>query len=539
MLIFKEDKDSGGSMGKESIDQQPAGEVKTIEEFIEIALQDTRHRLEMLGVSDQALLDPEGTVDQQVGMLRLLFLEAERSSLPFNTTDHFWRVLRAKLQPIVLAYLTHEKFVQTLDIEARELRPDTLMQVYKDRLSNSDRFRSFFFDLDKRLKQEAISLVESEEHAPVSKAKVDLAQSSADMQKNIMSSLEKQLQELEKKYNQQEKVLLESQNQVEQLRSAIEERDARIAVLKSECETLEEQNVQLRLAKDAKGRTGSYEDEPEVLIITGEEPVGDVVLNADQEQLLLKIESLERELATTSDAAYSAFMSNSDLGIIILFMLTSFKCRSQEQLAGELIKSVKTFGLNSVVGVMKGDSYVFYPEMASENLVSQLKNRIPVGKMVDSPHLMLFEQNCCILIEDPPLQDEERYVRLQDNLGTLMRGVQARYEALLVETSVQKQKNQVDALIIRSHDVFQTFERNLQQQKNKMSRVVNMLGQEMKKNLGIPPGDQKSIRLNMDLKKLEDSIDKLFMQSELVDPAFKKNISKVAENLSRKNKPVT
>ena len=527
-------------MGKESIDLQPAGDVKTIEEFIDIALSDTRHRLDTLGVSDQALLDPEGTIDQQVGMLRLLFLEAERSSLPFNTTDNFWRVLRAKLQPIVLAYLTHEKFVQTLDIEARELRPDTLMQVYKDRLSNSDRFRSFFFDLDKRLKQEAMNLVESEESLSSSKPKVDLAQSTADMQKNIMSSLEKQLQELEKKYNQQEKALLESQQQVEYLKTAVAERDDKLSKLKTEYTVLEEQNIQLRLANDAKGRTGDYESEPEVVILTGEEPLGDVVLDTEQEQLLLKIESLERELATTSDAAYSAFMSNSDLGIIILFMLTSFKCRSHEQLAGELIKSVKTFGLNSVVGLMQGDGYVFYPEASGDGkLVAQLKNRIPVGKRVETPNLMLFEQNCCILIEDPPLQDEERYARLQDNLGTLMRGVQARYEALLVENSVQKQKAQVDALIVRSHDVFQTFERNLEKQKDKMSRVVNMLGQEMRKNLGITPGDQKSIRLNMDLKKLEDAIAKLFIQSELVDPAFKKNISKVAENLSRKNKPAS
>ncbi|RLT96316.1 MAG: hypothetical protein D9N11_15080 [Ketobacter sp.] len=527
-------------MGKESIDLQPAGDVKTIEEFIDIALHDTRHHLEMLGVSDQALLDPEGTVDQQVAMLRLLFLEAERSSLPFNTTDNFWRVLRAKLQPIVLAYLTHEKFVQTLDIEARELRPDTLMQVYKDRLSNSDRFRSFFFDLDKRLKQEAMRLVESEESIPSPKPRVDLTQSTADMQKNIMSSLEKQLQELEKKYNQQEKALQESQNLVEQLKVIISERDDKISELKAERAALEEQNIQLRLAKDANDRTGNYEGEPDVLILTGDESLGDVVLDTDQQQLLLKIEGLERELASTSDAAYSAFMSNSDLGIIILFMLTSFKCRSHEQLAGELIKSVKTFGLNSVVGLKKGEGYVFYPETpGNEKLVAQLKNRIPAGKMVESPHLMLFEQNCCILIENPPREEEERYARLQDNLGSLMRGVQARYEAILVETSVQKQKAQVDALIVRSHEVFQTFERNLDKQKDKMSRVVNMLGQEMRKNLGITPGDQKSIRLNMDLKKLEDSVGKLFVQSELVDPAFKKNISRVAENLSKKNKPAS
>ena len=527
-------------MGKESLGAQGSGDVKTIEEFIDIALHDTRQRLLALGISDQELLDPEGSIDQQVAMLRSLFLEAERSCLPFNTSEsNFWRVLRARLQPVVLAYLTHEKFVQTLDIEARELRPDTLMQVYKDRLSNSDRFRSFFFDLDKKLKQEAINLIESEEEQAADKPKVDIRQSTENIQGNILASLEKQLQALEKKYNQQEKSFLESQQQVHALQDSLAERDAKIEKLERENAALDEINIQLRLATDAKGREGSYEGEPDVVIVTGDDSLDDVMLDSDQEQLLLKIEGLERELATTSDAAYSAFMSNSDLGIIILFMLTSFKCRTHEQLAGELIKSVNTFGLKSVVGVAKGNGYTFFPEEAgNESLISQLKNRIPVGKKVEAPHLMLFEASCCILIKDPPFQDEERYARLQDNLGSLMRGVQARYEAILAENSVQKQKAQVDALIVRSHDVFQTFERNLDKQKDKMSRVINMVGQEIRKNLGIPPGDQKSIRLNMDLKKLEDAIAKLFAQSELVDPAFKKNISKVAENLVKKSKPV-
>ena len=39
-------------MGKKSVDQQPRGDVKTIEEFIDIALADTRQRLDGLGLGD-------------------------------------------------------------------------------------------------------------------------------------------------------------------------------------------------------------------------------------------------------------------------------------------------------------------------------------------------------------------------------------------------------------------------------------------------------------------------------------------------------
>jgi len=523
---------------------QSVSDVRTIEEFIELALRFTRERLADLGMSDEALLDPEGSIDQQVATLRCIFLEAERSCLPFNAyEDRFWRVMRARLQPVVLAYLTHEKFVQTLDVEARELRPDTLMNVYKDRLNNSDRFRSFFFDLDKRLKQEAMTLFSSEPEAESGdqqtsrSTEYDANSSKAQIERNILASLEKQLQDLEKKYNQQEKALKKAQEDNFGLNNSLDDRDERIAALKREKSTLEEQNAQLRLASDANQRTGHYEGARGAEASEQDDSLGSMVLDADQESLLLKIESLERELTSTSDAAYNAFMANSDLGIVVLFMLTSFRCISHEQLGAELVRSVTTFGLKPIVGIKKANSYVFFPETgASESLKSQLHSKISSGKTVETPHLMLFEDSCCILVENPPKEDAERYARLKDNLGTLMRGVQARYEGIMAENAAQRQKSQVDALIIRSNEVFRTFEQNLEKKKGKTSQIINMLGQEMRKSLGIAPGDSKSIRLNMDLKKLEDSLAKVYVQSELIDPAFRKNISKVAATLLNKNK---
>ena len=42
-------------------------------------------------------------------------------------------------------------------------------------------------------------------------------------------------------------------------------------------------------------------------------------------------------------------------------------------------------------------------------------------------------------------------------------------------TSVQKQKSQVDALIVRSNEVFRTFESNLDKQKDKIGRAERHL----------------------------------------------------------------
>jgi uncharacterized coiled-coil protein SlyX len=506
-----------------------------VDQYIETALQLTRDRIRLLGLDDEELLDPESNIDQQVAMLRSLFLEAERSCLPFSG-DHerFWRVIRARLQPVVLAYLTHEKFVQTLDAEARELRPDTLMQVYKSRLSNSDRFRSFFFDLDKKLKQEALHdypAVEapllSESTLPSHMPRYDATDNTDQIQKNILSALEKKLQELEKKYNSQEKALIKVNHDASGLQHALQEKEARIASLINNVRALEEENAQLRLVPDVKPREADAS--------ASEKVFSDELTDLDNEQLLLKIESMERELASTSDAAYNAFMANSDLGILILFMLTSFKCSDHVQLAQEVIKSLGAFGLKTIVGMQQESACVFYPgEGVDASLQSRLRDKIGSKNVVETPYLMLFQDSCCILIQNPPKDDLERYERLKDNLATLMRGVQARYEAIAAELMAKRQKTQVDALIIRSHEVFQTFEKNLQQQKSKLGRVINMVGQEIRKNLDIAPGEQKSIQLNMDLRKLEESAVKLFDEKDLMDPAFKKNISRVAEGVLKK-----
>ena len=261
------------------------------------------------------------------------------------------------------------------------------------------------------------------------------------------------------------------------------------------------------------------------------------LLDADKMELLARLDAMEQELATTSDAAYNAFMSNSDLGIVVLFMLTSFRCRSEEQLAGEMVRSIATFGVKNVVGVRVGSGMHYVASSGADlSLKSLLETNRVKGPVVEGSYLMLYETNCCVLVQDPPRQEPDRYARLMDNLGTLLRGADARHEAIAAALAVQRQKVQVEQLILRSHEVFQTFEKNIVRQQDRIGRALSMFAQELRKALNIPVGDPASIRLNMELKKLEEVLRGLFKSSELVDPAFAKNIGRVAQGLQGKQK---
>lgn len=517
-------------------------QLRLVGNYLERGLRLTHARLRDIGLQEDALLDPEEGFDRQVAILRGIYLQAEKSALAFDDREGtFWQVLRARLQPVALAYLTHAKFMQSLDQQSREIPHDVLLDVYRERLEHSARFRHFFFELNERFQRESVNgsvPVKDSLAAPSSHSDqaLKVAGDSASIQGNVLKMLEKQLRDLEKAYNRLEETHRKASEEILSLKDDVHTRDGQLASLETRCAQFNEDNVALRLALDAQNRS-ERAAEPRSAgqrsLLTPERFV-----DAEKSDLLRRIDAMEQELATTSDAAYNAFMASSDLGIVILFMLTSFRCHSQDQLAQELARAISAYGVKVVVGYRDGNDMQYVGSAGADlSLKSVLDLHRSKGPLVEANHLMLYGTHCCLLVQEPPRTDEERYDRMKDNLGTLLRGMEARYEAIEAASAVQRQKNQVEQLILRSHEVFQTFEKNLNRQQDRMGRTLGLFAQELRKNLGIPPGDQTSIRLNMVLKKLEETLRGLFKSVELIDPAFTRNITRVAQGIQSKQKP--
>lgn len=510
--------------------------------FIELALQMTERRKQALGLAEDALLDPEANIDQQIAILRGLFLEAEKSALPFAPQDaNFWRILRARLQPVVLAYLTHERFIQTLDKDALALRPDALTEVYRERLNNSDRFRQFFFELTEKLGQEATRIERAAAPSTLQSHLIHYktAEDTSAIRGNVLKMLEKQLRQLEKEYDRKEALYLKASEEILFLKDTLHEKNDDIGKLRKQLAKLEEELTQHRLARDAVLRTDKYSrQEPVPVAVAAAPAAASPGVDTEQvESLQWKIHTLEQELSTSSEAVYNAYMSSADLGIVILFMLSSFNCHTVEQLAQEMSRIISTFGLKTVVGVRKGNEYHYVASKSGDiQLKSLLEQHRGKGTLVDIHHLLMYQPGCCLLIQDPPRDDKDRYERIKDHIGTLMKGAEARLTAIEAAQTAQRQKAQVEQLILRSHEVLQNFDRSISKQQDRLSRLINLFAQELRKNLGIPPGDQKSIRLSMELKKFEDALREFFKMQDLIDPAFARTITKVAQGIQSKQK---
>lgn len=505
-------------------------------DFIKESIEYTQQRMTGLGVEDSLLLDPDDVMDNQVAVLRCNFLQAERSALPFDPKDpNFWRIIRARIQPIVLAYSTHEKFVQSLDANVQDNRVNALMQIYRERLDNSERFRNFFFELNERISKEVDSIRSEENALHDNRSQYDGSDDVANIQRNVITQLEKTI----KDYAKREKNYLKALNDKSDSGGPSEEMVEEIQSLQARLEKTAEENLQLKIALDAaqKSQSSAQQVSQEVdrsSEIEVEQRVVETVAG-DMESLKLKIAGLERELESTSDAAYNSFMANSDLGIVILFMLSGFRCSTIEKLGNEVNKSVSTYGVEPTFRLKVGRNYQYFKQgNLQEDIDKRFEEMESKGRVAsDKSTYFVFEGDCSIMVENMPVNDVEKCGRLKDNLGTLMQGAAASLNLIVLAEGAERQKKQMEQLILRSNDVFVKLDQNLNKNKVLSGRIMQNFGVELRNALGVAPGDPKSIKLSGIMKKVEDAMAILMNKDELMDPGFVKNINRVAATIKK------
>lgn len=516
----------------------------------------TEARLRELGIEPGALLDPESSIQHQVAHLRHLFLLGEQAALKFAPSDpNHWRVIRARLQPVVLAYQTHERFVQSVLTGIDPKSDEALMAIYRDRLQNSDKFREIFFDLNNRVKSGEFTnsddisalLDAAEGFAPnelheAHKNQFRTEDDAASIQNNVLTQLSRQIKDLEKREQEYQKSLMIKDRE---LAAVVGERDHTIELmqkLERELARNREESINLRLAADAAKRAVIDPEAlgvPDILSVDGTAPTAHEAMPLDEGDSAFwqgRVQELQAEVDSMSSAAYNAYMASSDMSIVILFMLSSFQATTFEKLGAEILRTVSTYGLRPTVSVMTdtGPKYFAGPN-ALTNADSLIESRRSRGRIVEEgASLILYEERIVLLVPDMPINDRPRYERLRDNLSTLIKGAAARAEAVSLANAAEKQKVQMERLLMKSDDVFKGVTKNLEKQQMRLIKLLQLAAQDLRGGLGITPGDPKSITLTGRMKKLEETLRGLFNPDDLMDLAFTKNVAKVAANLKDK-----
>lgn len=521
-----------------------------VQDFIESGITNTENRLKHLGLAADALLDPEDSFDRQIALLRYHYLTGERAALAFRTGDeNFWRILRARLQPMILAYLTHEKFIQELDGDALEKKLKERMEIYRRRLATTEQFKDLFFELKEQgiarspvVVQEAGAAAAEPQAEPVGLHDdghhYDGRSGVADIQANVIKQLKEALKDQERTEKRLNKQLKEKDEQIYRHEQTITKLESKEQELLDKIEQLSTENLQLKISIDASTQERLKQDstvpddvqqsaaanEPSALPLVPED-----LANASQEELLLKIESLERELENTSGAAYSAFMANSDLGIVILFILSAFKTNNLPRLGQEVGRSLKTYGVNSVFRIKTETSTDFFsPDPVSDTDKLLFKNHQGKGRVVDlGRNYLIFDDKTALLVKGMPQNDEERLGRLKDNLNTLMQAAETSAHLISLSHASEMQQQRIEQLLVRSNAVFNKLEANLQRNQATANALLKKAGADLRAQLNINPGEPRNTKLNAVIRNMDAGMEPLFKLEKLVDTAFIKNVARV------------
>jgi CheY-like chemotaxis protein len=169
----------------------------------------------------------------------------------------------------------------------------------------------------------------------------------------------------------------------------------------------------------------------------------------DEKELFTKIEitlvSLQEKQALqqgSNDAigmAMTAMTQASEMGEVMQFTRDSYHCLTQETLTKRLLESLNQFDLSATICVSVDKQDTFFSTLGivgerEQDVLSQMKQGerfIHFGKRT-----IVNFKNISVLIKNMPIKDADKYGRLNDVIGMLIEGADARITGLEMSSSL-------------------------------------------------------------------------------------------------------
>ena len=147
----------------------------------------------------------------------------------------------------------------------------------------------------------------------------------------------------------------------------------------------------------------------------------------------------QEQMSGAQKMAFEAMTTSSELGEILRFHEESYLVANLDELMSLLLKAIAKFSLKSSILVF-GEKESFYRDDGQSKPLEQktLHAFKDQQRIYSWKNRTFFNyEHFSILIRDMPINDEERYGILKDQLCLLFNGVDARIKALLIEKSNQ------------------------------------------------------------------------------------------------------
>lgn len=206
-------------------------------------------------------------------------------------------------------------------------------------------------------------------------------------------------------------------------------------------------------------------------------------------QIALKNKEIQRNLKQNADAAMktavNAITSTNEIGAVLQFLSAGFNCQDYDGLAQLVIDTIAAFGYQCTVQIRAGQNDL---NKCSEGAINPLE--VAVIKRISSedqqidigPRTIINFSHISLLIKGMPVNDEEEYMRLKENMAVVAEGAEMRINAIEAQNEML---NKVGLLEVISHAQNAIAQLNQQQSthKSKLTVIMRALADKIQNNV--------------------------------------------------------
>lgn len=216
-------------------------------------------------------------------------------------------------------------------------------------------------------------------------------------------------------------------------------------------------------------------------------------------------DQLKMQLAQATEMAYIAMSGTSDLGVNIQFLLDVNKCGNLDELGMRVFQALKSYGLSCSLQmrsqfVVKNMEANGMSKSLESKLLSEMKDQ---GRYVDFGHRSVMNyESVSLLVKNMPIDDENKYGAIKDNVFSLLQGIDARVKALDTLDSLALEKNLVRSLTIKMKDLMSSVDESYQVVMKDIAAVVEDMADSIEGSmqyLGMSEEQETSLQTTIEL----------------------------------------
>jgi len=193
-------------------------------------------------------------------------------------------------------------------------------------------------------------------------------------------------------------------------------------------------------------------------------------------------DQLKSQVNMANRAAMQAMSSTSDLGVNIQFFLDSCDCSNLDLLGMRMLQATQDYGLTCSLQ-LRGKYEI--KNMEANGMAKELESALLMelkdsGRYFDfGARTVMNYGQASVLIKNMPLDNDERYGQLKDNVFSLVQACDARLKALDNMKTIEEEKETIIKLISRMRGVMEDVDEGFVDIVRQAAEVVEDMGEQI------------------------------------------------------------